>query len=138
MYHIHNMIPLIFGNKQTVEFRIHTPTYDINKIMAFIFLNAILVNYTINNQERILNNTLNIGSLENIMFSYMEQEYIEYNYIDKLNKYFRERKKIVEDFNRRSEVNFEEERIWCNFDFNSKFRADRDRNSASPAPSPQR
>ena len=114
------MIPLIFGNKQTVEFRIHTPTYDINKIMAFIFLNAILVNYTINNQERILNNTLNIGSLENIIFSYMEQEDIEYNYIDKLVRYFRERKKIVEDFNRRSEINFDEERIWCNFDFNFK------------------
>jgi hypothetical protein len=115
------MIPLIFGNKQTVEFRIHTPTYDINKIMAFIFLNAILVNYTINNQERILNNTLNIGSLENIMFSYMEQEDIEYNYIDKLIRYFKERKKTVEDFNRRSEVNFEEEKIWCNFDFNLKY-----------------
>ena len=114
------MIPLIFGNKQTIEFRIHTPTYDINKIMAFIFLNAILVNYTINNQERILNNTLNIGSLENIMFSYMEQENIEYTYIDKLIKYFKERKKIVEDFNRKSEINFDEERIWCNFDFNFK------------------
>mgnify|MGYP000978013104 CR=1 FL=1 len=34
-----NMIPLLFGNKETVEFRIHTPTYDIDKILNFLLIN---------------------------------------------------------------------------------------------------
>jgi len=55
-YLLFNIIPLLFGNKQTIEFRIHTPTYDINKILPFIFMNSLLVNFTIKNQERILRN----------------------------------------------------------------------------------
>lgn len=55
-YLLYNIIPLIFGNKQTIEFRIHTPTYDINKILPFIFMNSLIVNFTIKNQERILKN----------------------------------------------------------------------------------
>lgn len=55
-YFLFNLIPLIFGNKQTIEFRIHTPTYDINKIIPFIFMNSLIVNFTIKNQERILKN----------------------------------------------------------------------------------
>lgn len=38
-YKIVNVIPLIFGNKKTVEFRIHTPTFDFDKL--FLFLNII-------------------------------------------------------------------------------------------------
>lgn len=55
-YFLYNIIPLIFGNKQTIEFRIHTPTYDINKILPFIFMNSLIVNFTIRHQERILKN----------------------------------------------------------------------------------
>jgi hypothetical protein len=53
-YHIHNLIPLIFGNKTTIEFRIHTPTYDIDKIISFILLNSILVNFVKKYQNQIL------------------------------------------------------------------------------------
>jgi len=68
-YFLFNMIPLIFGNKQTIEFRIHTPTYDVNKILPFIFMNALIVNFTIKNQERILKNKsfLNNYDLFNIL-----------------------------------------------------------------------
>jgi hypothetical protein len=55
-YFLYNIIPLIFGNKQTIEFRIHTPTYDINKILPFIFTNSLIVNFTIRNQDSILRN----------------------------------------------------------------------------------
>jgi len=55
-YYLYNIIPLIFGNKQTIEFRIHTPTYDVNKIFPFIFMNSLIVNFTIRNQENILKN----------------------------------------------------------------------------------
>ena len=68
-YYLFNIIPLIFGNKQTIEFRIHTPTYDVNKILPFIFMNALIVNFTIKNQERILKNKsfLNNYDLFNIL-----------------------------------------------------------------------
>lgn len=55
-YYNHNIIPLIFGNKQTIEFRIHTPTFDINKIIPFIIMNATIVNFTIKYQKEILEN----------------------------------------------------------------------------------
>jgi len=68
-YFLYNIIPLIFGNKQTIEFRIHTPTYEVNKILPFIFMNALIVNFTIKHQERILKNKsfLNNYDLFNIL-----------------------------------------------------------------------
>ena len=56
MYYHSNLIPLIFCNKATIEFRVHTSTFDVNKIIPFIFLNSFLVNYTIHNQDEILAN----------------------------------------------------------------------------------
>ena len=68
-YLLFNVIPLLFGNKQTIEFRIHTPTYDVNKLFPFIFMNSLLVNFTIKNQEYILKdkNFLNSFNLSSIL-----------------------------------------------------------------------
>lgn len=55
-YYFHNLIPLIFGNKTTIEFRIHTPTYDENKILFFMFLNALIVKFVKTNSKQILEN----------------------------------------------------------------------------------
>lgn len=55
-YYAVNFIPLIFGNKETIEFRIHTPTYDIDKILNFLLINSYLINFTIENQKTILKN----------------------------------------------------------------------------------
>lgn len=73
-YYLFNIIPLIFGNKQTIEFRIHTPTYDINKIIPFIFMNSLIVNFTIRNQERILRNKsfLREFDITNILYNQIE------------------------------------------------------------------
>lgn len=72
-YYIHNMIPIIFGNKQTIEFRLHTPTYNVSKIMAFTLINSILVNYTIKNQDLILSHKGFVANLnlENIILGYI-------------------------------------------------------------------
>lgn len=93
-YLLYNVIPLIFGNKQTIEFRIHTPTYDVNKIIPFIFMNSLIVNFTIKNQEKILKNKLflnnydlftllssqidtydvaNINSFRDLMYDYIQK-----------------------------------------------------------------
>ncbi len=76
-YYFHNFIPLIFGNKQTIEFRIHTPTYDIEKIFMFIGLNSLLINYVIKNTQNILENTdffisnkYSNSSIDNLIYSY--------------------------------------------------------------------
>lgn len=53
-YYANNVIPIIFGNKQTIEFRIHTPTYDIGKIINFLFFNIYLIDFTITNLQTIL------------------------------------------------------------------------------------
>jgi hypothetical protein len=53
-YYIHNLIPLIYGNKTTIEFRIHTPTFDEGKIAAFIFINTLLIDFVVKNTDRIL------------------------------------------------------------------------------------
>lgn len=73
-YLLYNVIPLLFGNKQTIEFRIHTPTYDVNKILPFIFMNALIVNFTIRNQNYILKdkNFLNHYILSDIVASQID------------------------------------------------------------------
>lgn len=53
-YYWVNLIPLLFGNKQTVEFRIHTPTTDINKVMNYIFMCSGIINFIIKHQNEIL------------------------------------------------------------------------------------
>lgn len=74
-YYFVNFIPLIFGNKQTIEFRIHTPTYDVSKIMGFLLFNASLVNFTLKYQDKILGDpiffTRRVSSLD-----YLLQEYV--------------------------------------------------------------
>jgi len=53
-YHWVNMIPLLFENKQTIEFRIHTPTYDYNKIVNFLFICICILSYAEQFQHEIL------------------------------------------------------------------------------------
>ena len=74
-YFLYNLVPLIFGNKQTIEFRIHTPTYDVNKILPFIFMNSLIVNFVIRNQKLILNrkNFINSCSLLDILYMQIDQ-----------------------------------------------------------------
>jgi len=67
-YYWVNMIPLLFGNKQTVEFRLHTPTYDSYKVMNYLVLCAAIVNYTIKNTTSILENP---GAYANIRLDHI-------------------------------------------------------------------
>ena len=98
MYLLYNVIPLIFGNKQTIEFRIHTPTYDVNKIIPFIFMNSLIVNFTIKHQEKILKNKsfLKDCNISEILYSQLEVYNIHnkdqfrnliYDYIEKRKDY---------------------------------------------------
>lgn len=72
-YYAVNFIPLIFGNHQTIEFRIHTPTYDAAKILNFLFMCSYLINYTIKNTSTILENStfFNNNSLSSLLESHI-------------------------------------------------------------------
>lgn len=61
-YHWVNIIPIIFGNKQTVEFRLHTPTYDFNKIFTFLIICSSIIKHSILNVD---NNNLHKISYKN-------------------------------------------------------------------------
>ena len=116
-YHFHNLIQLIFGNKTTIEFRIHTPTYDKDKIIWFLLFNAILVNYVKENVTNILNGKINSFHLENIIINYLESKRINNIFISNMIKYLRNRKKVVENFNRLSDIHFSEDKIKSNIYF---------------------
>lgn len=65
-----NVIPLIFDNKQTVEFRIHTPTFEVNKVLNYITLCSGIINFVKDNTDDILSNyknTLSTLSLDSII-----------------------------------------------------------------------
>ena len=122
-YYAHNLIPLIFGNKQTIEFRIHTPTYDVDKILNFLFINSYLINYAINNQNTLLSDPYflerNIGKkLDKIICSYLttvktlssneKQDLMSYH----LN-YVNERKTNVYQCNCNGDIIGKEDNIHC-------------------------
>jgi len=75
-YHWVNMIPLLFGNKQTVEFRLHTPTYDINKIMNYLVLCSSLINYVKENTQKILTDFKSVSTLNmtDLLYSTMPKD----------------------------------------------------------------
>ncbi len=54
MYKWASLIPLIFGNRGTVEFRIHTPTSNPDKITNWLFIIAAILSYAIDNKESLL------------------------------------------------------------------------------------
>jgi len=99
-YLLYNIIPLIFGNKQTIEFRIHTPTYDVNKILPFIFMNSLIVNFTIRNQERILKSKSFLRDFDiiGILFNQIEEYSIsnKSQFRDLIYEYIQNRKNYCE------------------------------------------
>lgn len=48
-----NFVPLLFGNNKTCEFRIHTSTFNDDKIINWIFLISAICEFANRNQERI-------------------------------------------------------------------------------------
>lgn len=114
-YYIHNMIPIIFGNKQTIEFRIHTPTYDVSKIMAFTLINSILVNYTIKNQDLILSGKGFVSNLnlEIIILNYINSIKLSNRdtIIAYLFDYIKNRKYYTEHYNCKGDIIGKEDSI---------------------------
>jgi hypothetical protein len=96
-YHWINLIPLLFGNKQTVEFRVHTSTYDYNKIINFLLISLSIVDTAIKYEDNILKNksdSLN-WDLSNIFYDYCRRCNVPSILSDRISAYITERKNYI-------------------------------------------
>ncbi len=118
-YYLNNMIPLIFGNKQTIEFRIHTGTLNDNKIIMFVLLNSIIVNFVIENTQNILENPnflvqnsklMNLLNYEIHNSKIKDPGFKDFIY-KKLAEYFGLRKDITASNNNRGDIVGDEDKI---------------------------
>jgi len=131
-YYAVNFIPLIFGNKETIEFRIHTPTYDIHKIINFLFLNVYLIDFANMYTKEILENPkflINIGNIENFISNYIFnskaiKNNIKNKLIDYQLMYFNNRARMIESFNQKGDIIGKEDKIKVNKILNWKILDD--------------
>ena len=79
-----NMIPLLFGNKKTIEFRIHTPTYDPNKIIFFAIMCASIIDAATRQEKAILEGTLQHYRISDFVYSYLSQFGDKYSHVHNL------------------------------------------------------
>lgn len=119
-YYANNLIPLIFGNKQTIEFRIHTPTYDINKIVNFLLFNIYIIDFTVMNTKQILENPsffVNIDNFRDFIKIYLRNSKIDSSskkiLIDYHISYINTRIKRTEQANSAGLIEGDENKIEC-------------------------
>tara|TARA_R110000772_G_scaffold54130_1_gene123528 strand:- start:48146 stop:49867 length:1722 start_codon:yes stop_codon:yes gene_type:complete len=113
-YHWVNLIPLLFGNKQTVEFRIHTPTYDTNKIINFMLICGSIVNFTIKHMETILTKPQNVNTLS--LHDMIQDLFYKGNndaIIGSLFSYIDDRKSFIQKITRDGDLVGEESKMRC-------------------------
>lgn len=84
-YYIVNLVSLIFSRNKTVEFRVHTPTFNSDKIMNWTYICSAILSYVEQNASRIISNLDAKYSMSEIVnSSYSNQmsnkliSYIEY------------------------------------------------------------
>jgi len=91
-----NMIPLLFGNKQTVEFRIHTPTYSPDKVINYLVCCLAILDFAKTHTERINNGSIHpnqYSSIVDLVHTYLTQfgeKYYTLN--DVMHRYWNKRK----------------------------------------------
>ena len=101
-YHLYNLVPLIWGNRGTVEARIHTPTRNKIKVVSWLFINNAILEFAMANKKAISENKINMSmiNLESIISSIYNEckELAEY-----INGYIFERKAIIKNANKSSD-----------------------------------
>ena len=128
-YYWCNLIPLLFGNKETVEFRLHTPTYNKNKIFSYLILICNIIEYVKRNSSYIVkddSNYLNL-SLADILFnntnSASTASMIDkkgYRFIENIVYYISTRTRTINNNFAEGNVDCPEEKIRNTFNFGFK------------------
>lgn len=98
-YHLVNLIPIIFGNKKTVEFRLSQSTHKSRFVFYELLLNLMIVQYVIKNVDVIVNNRAYID-LARIIDSYNE------DCNARLINHIYTKRKIKESASSRSEIKY--------------------------------
>lgn len=106
-YHWVNMIPILFGNKKTVEFRLHTPTEDFHKISSYLYLCAAIILYVRKKCDDILAGVhySNLGDI--IYTAFSKDDNLAY----RLNQYISNRKDAVYQTHSTGNIKGDEEEI---------------------------
>lgn len=91
-YYWVNFVPLVFGNKKTIEFRIHTNTTDRSKVLNFLFIICSIIDYAKKNEKMLLSSEYVHVSLESILFYNINNKTL----CQELLNYIRFRKKSIE------------------------------------------
>lgn len=92
-YYLVNFIPLLFNNKRTIEWRMHTPTFNYYKIKYYLMLIEATAKFVDNHSKDIITEN-NKYTLKDII-----SDYWDYRNSDILNKYFEYRKKNYTKYN---------------------------------------
>ena len=85
----------------------------------FVFINSILVNFTKTNSENILQQNVK-HNLTDIICSYCEENKINFSFYMNIINYISDRKKFVEDKNRKGDIYFKESDFNCGREFDIK------------------
>lgn len=128
-YHWINFVPLLFGNKETVEFRIHTPVKDPNKIIYFLLLTSKIVNFVKENEKSILNNDFiksnNLNLVSIIKNNLKDNDFMDKFINSNLYNYCYSRKNFTKKCNKNKNYNYDEKE----YKFSGKLDFDREINT---------
>lgn len=76
MYYILNFVPFLWGGSGTLEFRVHPPTQNADKVINWLFICNSILRFAHDNQMEIISDDYNMRpiSLEYILNSVYSQE----------------------------------------------------------------
>ena len=93
-YHWVNLIPIIFGNHKTVEFRVHTGTNNADKVISYLGLCLSIVDYVKRNETFINDHGFNSNVNLDTACYYSDN----YPFNDFINRYVNHRKYFINNY----------------------------------------
>jgi len=141
-YHVVNFIPLLFVNKATVEFRIHTPTYDVNKILYFMSLCSAIINTAMEDTKAILSdfgrylNNKGLNRDRNVtrfLCNYIQNSDMKNkgSIMDDMHSYFDYRTSFSESEHKRGKISYNEDDLTNRFNTDFKRKMNVNKTAAS-------
>ena len=94
-YRICNFVPIIWGDRKTIEFRVHVPTFNFDKISYWLFICSAILAYTENNRTKLLARLS--SSLKEINLFEILSEVYPKPIVNKIMQYMDIRKYFYED-----------------------------------------
>ena len=104
-----NMIPLLFGDNNTIEFRVHVPSHDSVKVINWLYICSAIIKYT----EKIEKGKIDLNTQRSLTLSKVFESVYSYKLANYLNGYIAQRKanRIIDegngDFTGKTEINAE-------------------------------